>query len=113
MWAAMRRALARTFSQQSWTALPPTGNERELNVPWPNSTRRITFDDVDVVRPQAERVGGDLRIAGRVPLAVVSGADVHAHPAGRMHKHARVFPPPYAKPTAAVSLPEPRPVNSV
>ena len=56
-------------------------------------SRRITFDDVDVVRPQAERVGGDLRIAGRVPLAVVSGADVHAHPAGRMHKHARVFPP--------------------
>src|SRR4029450_13067461 len=46
----------------------------------------------DVVGPQAERLGGDLRVAGGVPLAVIRGADVHADPAGGMEQDARVLP---------------------
>src|SRR5262249_38976009 len=38
--------------------------------------RGVSFGDFDVIWPQAERVGGDLRVAGGAPPAVVGGADV-------------------------------------
>ena len=62
----------------------------------------VPFDDVDVVRPQAERVGGDLRVARRVPLAVIGGADVDADPAGGMDQDARVLPATKGKPACGV-----------
>src|SRR5262249_11203007 len=59
--------------------------------------RGVSFGDFDVIWPQAERVGGDLRVAGGVPLAVVGGAAGHAARAGGVDQHPRILPAPVGK----------------
>jgi hypothetical protein len=71
MRAAKRRALARTFWLHPWTALPPTGIDRELNVPRPN---RASYGDRHLRERQARaelaRVDRELKLL-RAQLAAL------------------------------------------
>src|ERR1700756_3227701 len=86
---------------QTWVADPPTGIERELNVPWPAlALLRVALHDLDTLHRHLKDIGGKLRQRGRVPMTLAHRARIQGRASARVDRDAGALP---AAPVEAVA----------